>query len=297
MAGDASKKNYSYLSQMSTEELETILRSSALSEEADDPDLVDHILEVIMLREKNNNDVLAIEQARKDFDKFYRNLDEPLYPIAEDEGETAVPDKPHLTVSRTQKRRIKHVLIAAAVIAVLVSLAYIPVLGYNNIIQMVAYWTAEQFGFHPAGQTPATENNPRQTAPQQVPKEYSELQEIMLKYGVELVVPSFPEGFEVGEPVLSYYPEDNVLKFHILFHHENDYFIFGVNRDSDQNTSSYEKNTSLVETSLYNGIKHYFLENTDNNTVVWHLNELEHYIVTNMQFSDLKEILESMYEV
>ena len=218
MAGDASKKNYSYLSQMSTEELETILRSSALSEEADDPDLVDHILEVIMLREKNNNDVLAIEQARKDFDKFYRNLDEPLYPIAEDEGETAVPDKPHLTVSRTQKRRIKHVLIAAAVIAVLVSLAYIPVLGYNNIIQMVAYWTAEQFGFHPAGQTPATENNPRQTAPQQVPKEYSELQEIMLKYGVELVVPSFPEGFEVGEPVLSYLPEKGTLSFMVIYY-------------------------------------------------------------------------------
>lgn len=76
------KQKYSHLDQLSTEDLKAILRTAALSAETDDLDLVDHILEVIVLQEKQQDNVLEIEQAREDFEKLYRNLDEPLYGVA-----------------------------------------------------------------------------------------------------------------------------------------------------------------------------------------------------------------------
>ena len=88
MAEDASKKVYFHLAQLSTEELETILRASALSENIDNLDLVDYILEVIVLREQEKNNALDIEQARKDFDQYYRDLDTPLYPSTNNEAAT-----------------------------------------------------------------------------------------------------------------------------------------------------------------------------------------------------------------
>lgn len=293
MAENDSKKNYSYLDQLSTEELEAILRASALSEEADDPDLVDHILEVIVPRQKEKNDVPDVEQARRDFDKYYRNLDEPLYPATDNETDLPKPNEPPLPVFRTKKRRIRYALIAAVVIVALVSLTCIPVFGYDNIVQMVAYWTADQFGFRP--EKPATSES---SDPTQVPEEFVELQAAMQQLGADLVIPKFPKEFEAGEPVLSYYPESNALNFSIIYQKESNYFIFGVNRDGDKNTNSYEKSEFLVKTSLYDGIKHYFLSNAENSTVAWYdKNNIEHYIVTNMPFSDLEEILKSMYEV
>ena len=79
MAEDASKK-YAYLNQTSTEELRAILRASALSEEADDPALIDYILEVIALREKENSKIPDVAQARKEFEQCYRGLESSLYP-------------------------------------------------------------------------------------------------------------------------------------------------------------------------------------------------------------------------
>ena len=56
MAEDASKK-YAYLNQTSTEELNAILRASFLSEETDDPALIDYILEVIARRETEDSKI------------------------------------------------------------------------------------------------------------------------------------------------------------------------------------------------------------------------------------------------
>lgn len=298
MAEDASKKSYSYLDQLSTEELEIILRSSALSEEADDLDLVDHILEVIVLREKEKNDVQEVERARKDFEKFYRDLDKPLYPTAEDQAETADPKEPRLTRSQTGTRRMKHILVAAAVIAALISLTCIPVFGDFSIVQMVAYWTAEQFGFYmPKQGGTGASNDPSGSA--QVPKEYEELQAAMQQLGADLVIPNFPDDFEVGEPILSFFSEKDEMQFIITYQKQEDFYVFTIEQVGIEtaNHNRYEKIDSFVECCVYNGIEHYIISNTENNTATWNVGGFEYHIVTNMPTSNLKVILESMYEV
>lgn len=296
MAEDASKKNYFHLDQLSTEELETILRASALSENADDLDLVDHILEVIVLRENGKNNALNVEQARKDFDKYYHGLDKPLYSLTEDEADTTKPKEFHSNADQGKKYRIKHILIAAAVIAALVSLTCIPVLGHNNVIQLVASWTAEQFGFSLPKQSKTYTSN-EQSNFTQTPQEYQELQAIMQQLGTTLAIPKIPEEFEAGEPVLSYSTEDSALEFMLIYQHENEYYIYGIDWNTDLVTNRYEKDETLVEILIYDDIKHYVLSNVDNNTIAWYTGNIEYFIVSNRPIPDLKEILESMYEV
>lgn len=295
MAEDASKKVYFHLAQLSTEELETILRASALSENIDNLDLVDYILEVIVLREQEKNNALDIEQARKDFDQYYRDLDTPLYPSTNNEADVAKPKVSHFSMPQKKQHHIKHALFVAAVIAVLITLTCIPVLGHNNIIQLVAGWTAEQFGFFlPEQPTPYTSTERSSFA--QVPQEYQELQIIMQQFGATLLIPKIPEEFEAGEPMLSYSSEDSALEFMLIYQKESEYYIFGVDWNSDLVTNRYEKDKTLVEILLYDNIKHYVLSNTDNNTVVWYTGNM-YYIISNRSTSDLKVILESMYEV
>lgn len=296
MSEDVSKKNYSYLDQLSTEELEAILRASALSEEADDPDLVDHILEVIVLREKEKNDVFELERAHKDFDKLYRNLDKPLYPTTEDETSEAESNKPHLKKAQTKKRGTRRILIAAAIIVALISLTCVPVFGHVNIIRMVAYWTAEQFGFYmPKQGRTGTSNDSSSSV--QVLKEYEELQTAMQQLGADLIIPNFPDDFEIGEPILSYFPDEKILKFTIVYEKQDSFYLFDVNRNENTMTNHYEKMDCLVEVQKYDGIDHFFLSNVENNTVSWYIGGIEYCIITNMPLQNIKEILESTYGV
>lgn len=152
---------------------------------------------------------------------------------------------------------------------------------------MLASWTAEQFGFYMPPKS--------QTNPEQIPEEFQELQKAMQELGAELIIPKFPDDFEVKKPKLSYYPDNNVVKFSIMYQLENEYYLFNVYQDNNKIVNLYEKSEALVDTRVYNGIEHYYLENSGNCTVAWYVDTTEYSIVTNKTTSDLKEILESMY--
>lgn len=193
---------------------------------------------------------------------------------------------------------MKHILVAAAVIAALISLTCIPVFGDFSIVQMVAYWTAEQFGFYmPKQGGTGASNDPSGSA--QVPKEYEELQAAMQQLGADLVIPNFPDDFEVGEPILSFFSEKDEMQFIITYQKQEDFYVFTIEQVGIEtaNHNRYEKIDSFVECCVYNGIEHYIISNTENNTATWNVGGFEYHIVTNMPTSNLKVILESMYEV
>lgn len=75
-------KKYAKLDQLTTAELESILRAD-LSDVESDPELIDHVLEVILEREQEESDSSSSDRARAraDFEKLYKGLNEPLYPI------------------------------------------------------------------------------------------------------------------------------------------------------------------------------------------------------------------------
>ena len=82
MAEDTSKSKYVYLDQMSTEELKQLLYAAALSEDSGEQAMLNHILEVIVAREEQIKDIAPpdMKRVRKEFDRLYRDLEEPLYP-------------------------------------------------------------------------------------------------------------------------------------------------------------------------------------------------------------------------
>ena len=272
MGDEYSKKRYSHLDQLSTKDLEEILRASALSEEADDPELIDQILEVIAERESEH--LPSAEQARRDFDQLYRTLEEPLYPV--ESSKMAKLGAKKCLSHKQRKWRFKFTLLTAAAV-VLVFITCVPVFGHANVIQMVATWTAEQFHF----------SLPASTKNQGIPKEYAELQKYMDEQGYQLIIPRFPDDFEIGEPMTQYPPEFDRLYFSTIYQHQGDYFIYTIvqNDGYTKNGSSYEKNNPDVQPHMYGGIEHYILPNNDNCTASWSIGNIEYFHRTTLIIS------------
>lgn len=284
MGDEYSKKRYSHLDQLSTKDLEEILRASALSEEADNPELIDQILEVIAERESEH--LPSAEQARRDFDQLYRTLEEPLYPV--ESSKMAKLGAKKCLSHKQRKWRFKFTLLTAAAV-VLVFITCVPVFGHANVIQMVATWTAEQFHF----------SLPASSKSQGIPKEYAELQKAMEECGVPLVIPNFPEEFEAGEPVYNQFNGLESLDFSIIYKNEDKFIIYSITQNSEQfgDSLSYEKNNPNAKSEQYNGIEYHIFSNEENTTVVWSKSRVEYYIVTNVPDKILKDILEFAYEV
>lgn len=283
------------LENMSIPELEALLQQDFLASDGSSPD-VDYIMtvvEVIQKKEQAQPDYqpLDTEQAWEEFKSFYMTKAEnSIYRSDEETDEEAFCSETIKPAARHKKSKmIRRCLLAAASFCLLFTLTCIPVLGYNSLFQMLASWTAEQFGFYmPSERCPDSE---------QIPQEFAELQEIMQELDAELTIPRFPKGFEPKKTMLDYFPDNGTLKFSIMYQQENDYYVFGVYHDKKHVSNRYEKSDSLVEIKIYNGIEHYYLGNEGNNTVAWYMDTTEHYVITNKSMADLKEILESMYEV
>ena len=282
MGDEYSKKRYSHLDQLSTKDLEEILRASALSEEADNPELIDQILEVIAERESEH--LPSAEQARRDFDQLYRTLEEPLYPV--ESSKMAKLGTKKCLSHKQRKWRFKFTLLTAAAV-VLVFITCVPVFGHANVIQMVATWTAEQFHF----------SLPASSKSQGIPKEYAELKKYMDEQGYQLIIPRFPDDFEIGEPLFVEPSSFDTLYFSIVYQRKNDYYIFSIMQNDKQsnNGSFYEKNNPDIPSVKYGDIEYYILPNNDNCTASWSLGNIEYFIVTNMSVSDLEDVIKSTY--
>lgn len=296
MSDDSSKKKYVNLDQLDTSTLESILRTELLSPEEDNAEMIDSILEVMVEREQKNNpgNLPDTNKAREEFHRLYRNLEEPLYPTkAEKETATAPSPEPIPFTSRSKRRSLRRFLIVAAVIAALITATSIPVLGYANVIQMVAHWTAEQFSF----QTASGSSEDQVRATQEIlPPEYSELQAALEPSGIRVAIPEFPEGFEAEEPTMHTSPETGDVKFSIMYTKDPDYITLDIVQNSGQPVTKYEKDQEAVETYPCGGVTHYIFRNKESNVATWYTNELEYCLATSLPVSELEQMIQSIYE-
>lgn len=292
MAGKDDKILPYDLENKSIPELEALLQQDFIASDGSSPD-VDYIMaimEVMHKKEQAQPDYqpLDTEKAWEEFRSFYileKGRTNSIYYSGEENFFLTEP--PKQTQKHKKSKTFRTPLLIAASLCLLVAITCVPVFGYHNIVQMLASWTAEQFGFYMPPKS--------QTNPEQIPEEFQELQKAMQELGAELIIPKFPDDFEVKKPKLSYYPDNNVIKFSIMYQLENEYYLFNVYQDNNKIVNLYEKSEALVDTRVYNGIEHYYLENSGNCTVAWYVDTTEYSIVTNKTTSDLKEILESMY--
>ena len=287
MAEDASKK-YAYLNQTSTEELNAILRASFLSEETDDPALIDYILEVIARRETEDSNIPDTGQARKEFDQLYCDLSCPLYPIPE--AYTADTDGPRLN----QKRRTKKILIAAAIVAALVSLTCVPVLGYPGVFQMIfAYWTDDYytFGSHDAPGSQAVVGQPAE-----VPSGFVNLYNAMVEQGIDkITIPRYiPAGLRIGDSVLYVSPQTGEIDFSVQYQSSDDFLMFVVKQTPIPSEIVVEKDAENLEPYLSGGIEYHLFSNNGINTAAWSVNDLEYVITSSLSVTTLKEMIDSI---
>lgn len=294
MTGKASNHLPYDLENMSVPELEALLQQDFLASDGCSPD-VDFIMEIVEVMHKKEQaqpDYQPLDSAKawKEFESFYimgDGLTTSIYRSDEEPEKTFCSEPAKQALPHKKSKLFHRLLLIAASLCLLIALTCVPVFGYQNIFQMFARWTSEQFGFY----MPPKERS----ASEQVPEEFEELQEIMQQLGAELIVPQFPEGFEPSDPTLDYFHDNNTLKFSIMYQRESEYYIFSVYQNEKLIFNQYEKSDALVETKVYNGIKYYHLENSGNQTVAWCVGTIEYYLTTNTTICNLEEILESMY--
>ena len=282
-------KKYAKLDQLTTAELESILRAD-LSVVESDPELIDHVLEVILEREQEESDSSSSDRARAraDFEKLYKGLNEPLYPIPE---RTPGPGHELPFHIKSRRRKVRRTLLAAAVVAVLVALTCIPVLGDANLFQLVAHWTTEQFSFRVMEDVSSSVAS---ADPDPVPEEFAVFQDLVGEKGLTPVMPVIPDGFVATESQLFTSPVTGLSKIIILYESDNNFIVYEIAQMGSQPKASYEKTEKLVKTTTYSGVQYYFFSNIATNSVAWNLDGLEYCISTDLPVSALEEIITSI---
>ena len=289
------REKYAYLDQLSTPELEKLLRADAESPESGDDEAIFYIWEVIARREPErlSGPCPDVEQSWKDFQAVYNTpegRDQTLYPA---EAPEELPKK-----SALRRHMPRRPVLVAAVMVILVALLAVPVSGNENILQTIRKWTSEQFSFFSPdsreneGRLPLTESVEDEQEPGQ------KLRERLLEYGIEEdVVPHWlPEGFSlvgniwVQEPYVTGDEE-----FSSYYESESDNLSINVTKYvSSSQKPIYEKVAGAPDSYLSNGIEYYIIENTSSLTAIWYIGKLECSINTTLSREVLEKIIDSI---
>ena len=152
--------NYPGLEQLTTQELEDLLRQDfAAGEGHSDPDLIPAILEVIAQR--TPDETLPVDTDTAWASLRARTLDKPHDPTPTEEDPKVVPfpdPKPPRQEPPAKSRRPRRPWVVAAVVCLLVCLLAVPVQG-QSLLETLVTWTGSTFSFLPqegTGEEPAT---------------------------------------------------------------------------------------------------------------------------------------------
>lgn len=137
---------YSYLDQLSTQELEDLLQKDMETADGGDPDMVMYILEVIEKRE-GGADKEAATTALKDFFSTYATAEGEglqLYPSSSSDHINApLKSRKPLHKGKGPKTIFRKSLLVAATLACVFVLAACSFGGLARFFQMVGKWTSE----------------------------------------------------------------------------------------------------------------------------------------------------------
>lgn len=299
MAEKKHNPDYYYLNQLSTEQLEELLRVDSVSGKEKNDDLILYILEVIEKREQTSptGRLPDVGKAWAEFKEYYAIPEGDglsLYPTKrEEEIFLNAREKDDFEVQRKPWRFMRHTFIAAAVITLII-LSTVPAFGYSSIFQLIGEWTAEQFGFADA---PRDNHHNSETEPPGG-KNYTSLQDALIQYGIaEAVVPqSIPDGFQLEEIWVQEYAGTGNIEFSAPYAKGDDYIIITVIRHNGQTNSIYEKDEKEIAHYMAGNIEHYIFHNNNNVTVAWSVNSLECSISTTLPVDELEKMIDSIYE-
>lgn len=293
-----SKKNdmYSYLDQLSTQELEALLQKDMEAADGGDLDMVMYIMEVIEKREGgvSESDKKAAAQALEEFFSVYGILEGDglqLYPC--DDSTSAIHKQSSYQNNR-HKFSVRKALILAAALVCLSSLIICTTLGFERFFQMVGKWTSEVFTFENqyTGDIPRESNDSESLPPKDA--QYTTIKEALDAYGItENVTPVLPDGFKVSRTKVMQLGDGKTI-FYTTYERDTHYITFQVTSYATPGASFSEKDSVSVTEYLHNGITYYLYSNENSNCALWFNNNLECLIDTDLPPEDVILMVDSI---
>ena len=296
MAKHNKNRDYAYLNHLSTEQLEELLQADVDSLGDSNNDIIFHILEVIEEREKENptGRLPNVDRSWEEFKKYYNTPEGDGLSLYPNECRNEPKPAPAKVVQK-RRNRLRHFIVTAAAMICLAVFAVPPALGYGNIFEIIAHWTAEQFSFGEISESPDSDS---QTNNNQVEGEYTSLQDALAQYGIDdIVVPqSIPGGFQLKELWVQEYQETGDVEFSAPYVKDDDNIIITIYHHHGQFEKNYEKNGEAVEHYVSGNVEHYIFHNNNNITAAWYVDSLECFISTTLTITELERIIDSIYE-
>lgn len=279
-----------YSEQLSTEQLEDILRADLASEDQENDEAVFHILEVLEKREKENPSgrLPDTDQAWQEFQKYYNIPEgegESLYPIrnTQEKRSASVPTK-----TRRVFRPRKILVVAAVLILMFGGMLTAQAAGVD-VFGAIGRWTEETFHFELpinhddlAGETDYNLRNASQKA------------------GLPgSVAPIWcPEGFVPKTPTNTHIEDyvDTAVCEYINENENRSYFvdISYYYNSSDVEATIFEKDDSEVVTYSSNRGTFYIFSNIDVLAATWSNGHLSITVAGDLQLEELEKIIDSI---
>lgn len=303
MAESNQTNKYAYLSRLSTKELEAILRADSESPNAVNNEAISYILEVIEQREHEHpsGSFPDVDSSWKEFQTIYNTpegADQSLYPSEQEMDLNRGSTRP----KQTQRRKFRWVILVAAIIILLVASLTIPVAGFGNLLEMIGNWTADQFTFittEQRGNSSSPDVNVDDSDPSSSPIGY-ELRQGLDAYEIKgNFVPTWlPEGFELyGDVSIQVYPEFGEVEFFASYLEGEEIFSISITKCANSfQANTYEKTFQNPEIYVVDDVEHYIVDNSDTILAAWYVDNIECSINTTMSESDLKRVIDSIYE-
>lgn len=279
-----------YWDQLSTEQLEDILRADIASPNQTNDETVFHILEVLEKREKENptGHLPDTDQAWKEFQQYY-NIPEgegqSLYPVRSDPETQPAPT----STKKNRRFRPRKVLVVVAVLVLMFGSMLTAQAAGVDVFGAIGRWTEEKFHFEI---TPASEDGTT---------DYT-FREASRKRGLpQSLIPTwYPKGFESSEPI-----DDSVEDYvdsvycEYINKEENRSYSVMISRYYDSNSIAatvYEKDDTKVEIYENNGRNFYIMSNLDTLTATWSDGKMSIDISGQLEINELKHIIDSIGE-
>lgn len=289
------KQDFSRYDQMSTAELEQMLRLDFQSSEDGVSDL-DAILYISDLLAKRNGPFDSDAAWQQFQTKYCPHADgRSLYDFSDEEDRSASEAKQASTVpsggrSRSARRLRRPPLLVAVLAALLLGSIVTQAAGVD-IFRAFAQWTDETFHFVSAGSDDTSDSNTNQTGQEDT----GQLQSVLQVLEMDGMFPTWhPDGFTPGDLEITEL-HDRVSVHMTYFGGDRTYSIVIEHFMQPQsNTGTFEKDDTPVEEYAHNGQIFYILSNLDSLTATTYDGEFMTMIYGGLTREEIKAVIDSI---
>ena len=280
------------LKKMSPSELEQAMEDalSIMTEEDYDPAVIEAYLNAL--------DNQAPMPVYPDAKTSYTDFQQKVRSLSDDSPVQDMQKRKHVRLHRILRVGLVAALTVACLFGSMIAAQAVGV----DVFGTLARWTESAFSFGPiqSGQGVETQSAAGQEVnissdPSELPSEYQELWTELKARGVDgFMFPTYiPDGFQIEENNLYVQPEFKTVDFTVWYVDDSNDITFSV--FYRENASRvYEKDARNVEVYRHEDREYYIFSNNSRNVAAWFAGNLEYSLKTNLDVSELKDILNSM---